>query len=151
VKRRHVLEEVGSWLQLVGAGLLVAVTVRYALIAIEEARARAPSPGDSVAASARKPSAEPPHSVASDSAPPPPVAPPSAPPASGKNVRISLVVDSTAPRAEVFVGGSKVGNAPFVGEVTCRAGGSIKVDVIPGQLAPRSYERACSGATSATA
>ncbi|OQX66660.1 MAG: hypothetical protein B6A08_19370 [Sorangiineae bacterium NIC37A_2] len=43
----------------------------------------------------------------------------------------SLMVDFGPPRSEVFVQGRLVGNTPYAGQVACRDGDKIKVDVVP--------------------
>ncbi len=43
----------------------------------------------------------------------------------------SIMVDFGPPRSEVFIQGRRVGNTPYAGQVACRDGDKIKVDVVP--------------------
>ena len=51
----------------------------------------------------------------------------------GSTLRIPIVVNSPRPRAEVRIDGILVGNTPYVGEVTCKAGEKIQIEVTPGK------------------
>lgn len=48
----------------------------------------------------------------------------------------SIIVDFGPPRSEVFIQGRRVGNTPYAGQVACRDGDKIKVDVVPGAGLP---------------
>ncbi len=141
---RRVLEQVARTLQLTGGLLLAVFSVQFALRALEERRARvsapAPVPSEDRRALAASAAASAPSAAAPLTA-----APPTPPAPSGTPLRMSLVVDARQPRAEVYVAGVRVGETPFVGEVSCRAGSSVKIEVLQRQGPPVSFERPCSG------
>lgn len=121
--------------QVAAALLLCVVGVRFAvagmLFAIEAREpALASAAGVQPAAPVAKPSAKP----ASGGAPSV---------ASGSPLRVPLVVQSSDERAEVLVGGSSVGHTPYLGEVSCKAGERLKIDVLPRKGPPRSFEPRC--------
>jgi hypothetical protein len=64
----------------------------------------------------------------------------------GKPLRITLSVSSGSPRSEVYVNGSHVGNAPFLGDTSCKAGQMLRIEVVPAAGAPFTYQRVCRGA-----
>jgi hypothetical protein len=64
----------------------------------------------------------------------------------GKPLRITLSVSSGSPRSEVYVNGSHVGNAPFLGDTSCKAGQTLRIEVVPAAGAPLTYLRVCRGA-----
>lgn len=119
--------------QLGAAVLLSVVSVRFAvagmLFAIEER-----TPTLASAAGVGQPPPKPP-------AKPPEKGGPTVP--SGTALRMPVVVNSPENRAEVLIGGSSVGHTPYLGEVSCKAGEPIKIDVLPKKGLPRSYERRC--------
>jgi hypothetical protein len=131
---RQSVGQASSWAQVGAALLLAAVGVRFAvaglLFAIQE---RAPKLGDPTASSA---SAAPP-----DPAPPPVPTGPRA--LVGTPLRLSIVVNAEQDRSEVMIDGVHVGNTPYVGEVSCKAGQRIKIDVLPPKGAPDTFERVC--------
>lgn len=61
----------------------------------------------------------------------------------GAPVRVTLVVTAGPERSEVFVNRASVGHAPFMGDVTCRAGDRLRVELMPPSGAPRTYDRMC--------
>lgn len=54
-----------------------------------------------------------------------------------------ILIDLGPPRSEVFVDGRRVGQTPFVGQVKCRPGREIQVQVIPERGFPLSETRVC--------
>jgi hypothetical protein len=66
----------------------------------------------------------------------------------GSSLRIPLMVTADPDRSDVLVDGVNVGNSPFIGEITCKAGERIQIQVVPPKGLPRKYERVCTpGAT----
>lgn len=57
--------------------------------------------------------------------------------------RISIVVEAGPPRSDVFVAGTKLGQTPFVGEISCALGSEIKIQVLPPKGPPTDYLRRC--------
>lgn len=43
----------------------------------------------------------------------------------------SILVDFGPPRSELFINGRKVGNTPYAGQIGCRDGDKIRVQVVP--------------------
>jgi len=119
------------------AAVLVALAaVRLAVVAtLDAARARAPA-------------------LATSTAPPPVTA--SASPvdssragrvhravrASGKSVLVNLVVTAGG-RSEVYVDHGLVGKSPYIGDVSCRVGSTVVIQVVPAKGAPRVFKREC--------
>lgn len=54
-----------------------------------------------------------------------------------------ILVDLGPPRSEVFVDGRRVGQTPFLGQVKCRPGREIQVQVIPERGFPLNETRVC--------
>jgi hypothetical protein len=54
-----------------------------------------------------------------------------------------ILIDLGPPRSEVFVDGRRVGQTPFLGQVRCRPGREIQVQVIPERGFPLSETRVC--------
>lgn len=123
--------------QVVAAGLLAVMGVRFGaegvLFAVRE---RAPTLDDT---------APPPRPLpaATASAAPIVAAPTGTPVKSGSAIRVPLVVTGGADRSELRVDGVKVGQTPYVGEVTCRAGEVVRLDLLPPKGLPSSHERKC--------
>jgi hypothetical protein len=66
----------------------------------------------------------------------------------GTSLRLSLMVRAEPDRSEVLVDGVNLGKSPYVGEVTCKAGEKIEIQMIPPKGLPRRFERMCEpGAT----
>ncbi|MCC6216825.1 MAG: hypothetical protein IT376_18345 [Polyangiaceae bacterium] len=131
----RLLERVAALCGVAGAVLLLAPSMRFAWLAVRGATA---SPAAAPATSAPQPE------------PPPPSAEPSAAPAArsaatpaGAPVRMSLVVDSVHGRAQVFVDGVPVGDTPFLGDVSCRGGKPVKIDIMPAKRVPITREVEC--------
>ena len=57
-----------------------------------------------------------------------------------------LYVNVGPERSTVFVNGVRVGQTPFIGEVGCRTGDLVKVDVDPPAGAPQRFAGRCEGA-----
>jgi hypothetical protein len=127
----------------IASGMLALVAVRFAAtgvaFAVEE------SAGSAAVASAR-PGQPPPVITKPSTSVARPVVGPSV--KAGVSLRIPLMVTAGPDRSDVLVDGVNVGNSPFVGEVTCKAGERIQIQVVPAKGEPRKYERVCTpGAT----
>lgn len=61
----------------------------------------------------------------------------------GDAVQVQLMVSLGTDRSEVLVDGSLVGKTPFIGDVACRVGDTLKIDVIPAKGMPITLERLC--------
>ncbi|MCA9592643.1 MAG: hypothetical protein KC776_05005 [Myxococcales bacterium] len=87
--------------------------------------------------------------ASSASAAPTPVVTKRPPPASvptverGKSLRLPMVISIGPDRSELYVNGVRLGHTPFVGEVTCKAGEKIRIELVPPRGTPKSYERLC--------
>lgn len=126
--------------QLVAAGLFAVIGARFGtagvLFAIAE---RAPK----LEVTADAPPAPPPKA---SSAPPAP-APTGEVAKSGTTLRLQIVVTAGSDRSELRVDGVKVGNTPYVGEITCKAGERIKIDLLPPKGMPTTHEKTCAPGT----
>ncbi|MBK8994883.1 MAG: hypothetical protein IPM35_03910 [Myxococcales bacterium] len=124
--------------QLVAAGLLALVGARFGTAGVLFAvRERAPTLDEGA-----PPARPPPPPAASASAAPPP-RPAGSVVKAGTTLRLPLVVTLGADRSELRVNGTKVGNTPYVGEISCRAGESIKLDILPPRGNPTTIEKSC--------
>jgi hypothetical protein len=124
--------------QVVAAGLLAVMGVRFGVEGVLFAvRERAPTLDDKAA--------PPPRSAPTTTGSSAPVAPvPTGTPVkSGSAIRVPLVVTGGADRSELRVDGVKVGQTPYVGEVTCRAGEVVRLELLPPKGLPSSHERKC--------
>lgn len=131
----RLLERVATFCGVSGAALLLAPSVRFAWLAVRGATASPPAAPAAapVETASAAPAAEPSAAPAARSA----VTPAGAP------VRMSLVVDSVHGRAKVFVDGVPVGDTPFLGDVSCRGGKPVKIDIMPAKRVPITREVEC--------
>lgn len=90
--------------------------------------------------------------------PPPPPAAASAPPARssraervnkavqtgtpGKSVLVNLVVTAGG-RSGVYVDHNYVGKSPYIGDVSCKVGTTVIIQLVPAGGAPHAYKRLC--------
>lgn len=135
---RQGVARASGWAQVAAALLLAAVGVRFAvsgmLFAIGE---RAPKLGETA------PSALP----TASSAPAPPPKPTGPTATLGAPLRLSLVVTAEQERSEVLVDGVQVGQTPYLGEVSCKAGELVRIQLLPPKGPPSSFERRCAPGT----
>ena len=61
----------------------------------------------------------------------------------GLAVRVMLSITAGPPRSDVYVNGVKVGNSPFLGEVSCKTGEGVKVEIVPARGALITQTRRC--------
>jgi hypothetical protein len=144
--------------KLLAALLFAATALRFAIVGLSRATSAPPraesGPAQSAAAGARLPRAlrslsrGPATAAASASTGPRKSSSPAAKPAPAELTRVMLVVSAGPARSEVYVQGSRVGSTPYVGDVSCAVGESVKIDVVPPRGMPLSFTRRCqSGAT----
>jgi hypothetical protein len=120
------------------AALLVFVaTARYALTAVTDTVGReAPDLVPSAIKDRPILTADPPA--------PPPAPPPAGPTATrGASLRIPVVVSVGTDRSAVRINGAEVGHSPYVGEVSCKAGETIRIELIPKTGTSRQFLREC--------
>lgn len=123
--------------QVVAAGLLAVMGVRFGVTGVLFAmRERAPTLDGAAA--------PPPPRSASPTATTAPVPTPAGTQVkSGAALRVSLVVTGGPDRSELRVDGVKVGSTPYVGEVTCKAGENVRLELLPPKGLPIAHERKC--------
>lgn len=127
----------------IAAGMLALCGARFAAMGIAFAVERSAGP---VASASNKPNLPPPVISRPVQSARPVVAKP--PVKAGTSLRLPLMVMAGPDRSEVLVDGVNVGNSPFVGEVTCKAGERIQIEMVPPKGLPRKFERMCTpGAT----
>lgn len=151
---RRRLAHAGRVATLLAVGLFAASAVRFAIEGFRIAwRAGEPNfaerPAPHAAAARAEPSAGalprgPERGTRSAAAPRGPGAPPEA---AGAARRITLAVTAGPPRSEVYVDGVRVGQTPFLGDSSCRAGAPLRVELLPPSGPPLRYERSCAGGT----
>jgi hypothetical protein len=143
---RSALSRATSGAQLVAALLVAAVALRFTVSAVSYAlatRTSAPSEAASYGGLDARPLAfrrewlEPAEVMSSspaksDGAATPPAA-----------VRVPLIVTVGPDRSELYVDGVQVGRVPFVGEVSCRGGERVVIEVVPPKGKPSRYEALC--------
>jgi hypothetical protein len=59
------------------------------------------------------------------------------------SVKAYLVVSGGPERSDVYVNGVRVGQSPFVGDVTCKPGKPVRIELLPPKGAPLVHERPC--------
>jgi hypothetical protein len=128
----------------IAGGMLALCGARFAATGIAFAVER--STGPAAASASAKPNLPPPAvSRPVQSAKPVATKPPVK---AGTSLRLPMMVMAEPDRSEVLVDGVNVGNSPFVGEVTCKAGEKIQIEMVPPKGLPRKFERMCTpGAT----
>lgn len=142
---RATLDRTGKIAQLLGGLLCAALGLRVMTLVIGEAQAR------------RAPVAEP-RAVASKTGPAPAPGPATArtrhQPAperaralGGPSLRLMLSVNAGPERSEVYVNGSLLGLSPYVGDLTCKEGEQLRVEVVPPKGALVTRSATCEGRT----
>lgn len=126
------------------AGVLsCAVAMRVAVVSVQTAVARA-TPGVVAAAGGEA-------EAGSEASPPDAGSPglgggPSRV-APGASLRIPLVVTAGPERSTVIVNGAVVGQSPYLGEVSCKSGETVTVELVPERGLPLVRHRRCSPGT----
>lgn len=65
----------------------------------------------------------------------------------GAPLRVTLAVTSGPPRSEVYVNGRRVGHSPFLGDVSCKQGQPLRVEIVPEKGPLQRHVRVCTGTT----
>lgn len=65
----------------------------------------------------------------------------------GASVRLTLSISAGVNRSEVYINGSKRGNTPFLGDVSCKTGEPLKIQVMPEKGTILNFERTCRSGT----
>lgn len=60
----------------------------------------------------------------------------------GKPVRMNLVV-TVAGRSEIYVNDFLVGKSPYIGDVACKVGKPVTIEVVPAKGESKIYKRGC--------
>jgi hypothetical protein len=63
--------------------------------------------------------------------------------ASQDHILCQLSVSVRPDRSEVFMAGGSLGKTPFIGDITCKLGELITVDILPPAGLPRRFKRPC--------
>jgi hypothetical protein len=129
--------------QLAAALMLVVLAVRFSVSAVIRSVADE-NPGLRPAQSA---SATPPPPSVTTAKPKPAPAPEVPQAVVGSSLRVPIVVSVGPDRSELYVNGVRVGHSPFVGEVSCKAGEKVKIELVPPRGSPQVYERRCAPGT----
>lgn len=136
--RRAGLADLAAASRLGAAALVALAAVRLALVAVLGARpATAPLPAQpparpSATASARlAPSSRGVRARKAKRAGTP-----------GKPALMNLAV-TVGGRAGVYVDHAYMGKSPYIGEVSCRVGGTVTIQILPAKGAPRVFKRTC--------
>jgi len=58
-------------------------------------------------------------------------------------IKSYLAVQAGPPRSELRVDGVLVGRTPYVGQITCERGRTVKIDVLPPTGMPKAYQIPC--------
>jgi hypothetical protein len=135
------IDRAGRGAQLLGGALVAALGVRVMTLAIGEAQARrlpAPEPAVIAPPAAAPARAEP---VRAPLGPPPKTVPKGAP------LRLMLSVLAGPERSEVFVNGSRLGLTPYLGDLSCKQGEPLRIEVVPAQQGLISRSAICEGRT----
>ena len=65
----------------------------------------------------------------------------------GKPVRLMIAVLAGSPRSEVFLNGVRLGFSPYVGDVACKLGESLRIEIVPPAQPLIVRHGTCSGGT----
>ncbi|MEY4546367.1 MAG: hypothetical protein RL685_2562 [Pseudomonadota bacterium] len=142
---RVTLDRTGKLAQLLGGLLCAALGLRVMTLAIGEAQARrAPMAELSVASPKVGPSR--PHAPATARSRHQPAPERSSAPG-GPSMRLMLSVNAGPERSEVYVNGSRLGFSPYVGDLTCKQGEQLRVEVVPPKGALVTRSAICEGRT----
>ena len=127
------VRQIGSHARIVAAVLVLTTSIRFAIVAFG---ASDPPPPSASAVSAqvepRQPTDRP--------------APPSTGP-SGQPIRARISVLTGPDRADVYIDGSKRGQVPYLGDLPCRVGETVVVEVVPARGHRLRFERRCESGT----
>jgi hypothetical protein len=131
------LARAASISRFIAALLCAAVSVRFAYASYERAFGEAASPTPPASASGVPREA--------------PLVRPRAAPSSvvvrapGAPRSIQLGISAGPSRSEIYANGRLLGNTPFVGDMSCKTGMPVRIEVVPPSGPPLVYERECRG------
>jgi len=134
------IDRVGQGAQLLGGALVATLGVRVMTLAIGEAQARRLPVSQPVVVASPAP-AEPARPVRAPLGPPPKTVPKGAP------LRLMLSVLAGPERSEVFVNGSPLGLTPYLGDLSCKQGEPLRIEVVPAHQGLISRSAICEGRT----
>jgi len=134
------IDRVGRGAQLLGGALVATLGVRVMTLAIGEAQARRLPVSQPVVASPA-PALEPALPVRAPLGPPPKTVPKGAP------LRLMLSVLAGPERSEVFVNGSPLGLTPYLGDLSCKQGEPLRIEVVPAHQGLIRRSAICEGRT----
>jgi hypothetical protein len=66
-----------------------------------------------------------------------------APAPRGKAIRVRMSITAGPDRSDVYVDGSKLGQVPYLGDTSCRAGESVSIEIVPKTGNKLKFERTC--------
>jgi hypothetical protein len=134
---RESIGRASSIAQLFAAATLALVGARFGVAGILFAvRERAPT-----LESARAPGPIAPKPLPSATASP--AQPKGEPVKVGTSLRLPMVITIGPDRSEVRIDGVKVGQTPYIGDVSCRAGEDVRIDLLPAKGQPQSFTKKC--------
>lgn len=137
---RAAIARAAGYAQLVAAGLVAASAVRllvFSVLHVVELRSERLAP---------RPSTSAPELPGLRSVPEPPEPPAQQPRPSaqkGAAIRITASIMAGPPRSEVFVNGVSKGHTPFLGDISCKAGEQLKIEIVPEKGKLLRYTRSC--------
>jgi hypothetical protein len=135
------IDRVGRGAQLLGGSLVAALGLRVMTLAIGEAQARRLPISEAVVVEPPAPAPAPAQPVRAPLGPPPKPVPKGAP------LRLLLSVLAGPERSEVFVNGSRLGLTPYLGDLSCKQGEPLRVEVVPIHQGLISRSAICEGGT----
>lgn len=134
---KPVLQRAAEGAQVVAALALATLGVRFGVWSTWTMWERDQRPPTAVPTSG--PTSAPPSEAAT--ATPAPAGPP------GAAIRPKLVVHGKRDRSEVRVDGGTVGRSPYLGEVSCRSGDVVVIEIVPPTGPSTTHERPCTAGT----
>ena len=135
------IDRAGRGAQLLGGTLVAALGLRVMTLAIGEAQARRLPISEAVVVEPPAPTPAPAEPVRAPLGPPPKTLPKGAP------LRLLLSVLVGPERSEVFVNGSRLGLTPYLGDLSCKQGEPLRVEVVPAHEGLISRSAICEGGT----
>jgi hypothetical protein len=65
----------------------------------------------------------------------------------GEALRVTLAVSAGPARSLVVVNGQRVGKSPFLGDLSCKRGHDVRIDIVPDSEPAMRFLRRCKGGT----
>ena len=140
---RETVGRAASGAQLIAAILVALGALRFAVSAVLYAvESRAPELPQMSASTGAPSATAAPTSSGGGGAPAPTASVPA-----GQSVRPTLSISAGPGRSDVYVNGVKRGKTPFLGEVSCKTGAPVRIEIVPARGAPLSFVRKCAPGT----